>query len=99
MKNIYEILKLLKEEFQCFEVNLCLAQLYQDEGDEVGKEVFHIVLFSELCENPIEVKLPTDQDQLSLFDVKALCENLLFELSCQEEVTQEIYEFGNKTIH
>lgn len=99
MKDIYEILKLLKEEFRCFEVDLCLAQVYEQEGDEIGKEVFHVVLFSELCENPIEVRLPTDQESLELFDVKSLCVNLMFELSCQGEVTHDIYEFGSETIH
>lgn len=99
MTNIYEILKLLKEEFKCFEVDLCLAQVYEQEGDEVGKEVFHVVLFSELCENPIEINLSTDEGLLSHLNIREVCNELKFELSCQKQITHELYLFGNKTLH
>jgi hypothetical protein len=100
MYRIYQILKILKEEFQCFQVDVSLAQCYEDENDEEGFDDMVIVLFSELCNDPIEIRINTNPEHLENFNVRKCCDQLRFELSCaNNRTTDDFYTHDSKRIH
>lgn len=79
MISVYNIIKKLKEEFNCFEVDIFLAD--KDEG-----EIFSVVLYSELYRDPIMIDLNTFSGNLENFSLKNCCDHLRFELSCIEDL-------------
>lgn len=97
MDKIYQILKLIKEEFVAFEVNISLSQIFEDMEDEVGEEVFGIIIMSELCKDPFEIKINTDPKLLKDFDVEKCLQHLKFELSSIEEFGSEDFYYNNST--
>jgi len=100
MYKIYQILKIFKEQFECYQVDISLAQCYEDGGDEDGFEEMVVVLFSDLCNDPIEVRINTNPEYLESFNVQRCCERIKFELSCAvSRTTDDFYTHDSKRLH
>ena len=91
MKKIYDLMKKISDEFKCFEVQCIFAQ--EEDDNEEFYDVFNIVLFSTLSNDPIEISITTNPEMLEKFDVETCLRHLRFELSCRGDYGSEEFYY------
>ncbi|CAH9014688.1 hypothetical protein VPH5P1C_0239 [Vibrio phage 5P1c] len=97
MKQLYKTLKIIKDEMQCFDIEVRLGDSYVNEEMH---EYFCVVIYSENLLHPVSIDLPTDEGLLEKFNLGKCLEHLKFELSIIDKQTEQAYyQHTNETVH
>jgi hypothetical protein len=97
MQQIYLLLGRIKNEIQCFSVEIKLGE-YEDASGIF--ESLDLVLYSELFDYPIEVNINLNEEYLSNFDLDMCLEHLKMELEAGIASNGNYYLYDAcKTIH
>lgn len=97
LTTLYDILKQIKDEMDCFDVEIRLGDSISEEQEG---EYMCIVIYSDNLPEPISIDINTDIRYMNDMDLDKTIEHLKFELSALYKQTNDVYyPLGNATVH